>query len=217
VKWLRGLWRNAGWKLGSLGLSILLWFAVVGEPEMATIHNVPILYKNLPRNLLIGSNAIDSVRVELRGPSRRLSNAALTDVAFTLDLAGVDGPGERTFTLSDADIHLPDGVTFLRSIPSQLQLHFARVKTKDVPVEVQFGSPIGPGFELSGEEVTPRTVRISGPENRVEAISAARTDSIDLSGVTQSSEVHVNAFVSDPQVWMESSPTVTVRLTVNRH
>jgi YbbR domain-containing protein len=216
VKLFRGIWRNAGWKLGSLGLSILLWFAVVGEPEMATIHNVPILYKNLPKNLLIGSNAVDSVRVELRGPSRRLSDAALSDVAFTLDLSSVAGPGERTFTLSDGDIHLPDGVSFLRSIPSQLQLRFARVKTKDVPVEVRFGSAIGAGFELAGQEVSPQVVRISGPENRVDAVSSARTDAIDLSGVTQSSEIHVNAFVSDPQIWMDSPPTVAVRLTVEK-
>lgn len=212
----RRLFRNAGWKLGSLGLSILLWFAVVGEPELATIHNVPILYKNLPKGLLIGSNAIDTVRVELRGPTSRLTNAALADVAIMLDLSNVEGPGERTFTLSDADIRLPDNVTFLRSIPSQMRLRFARVKSKDVPVEVRIGQPLGPGLRIVRQEVIPETMHISGPENRVDAVSIAQTDAIDLSSIHQDAEIHVNTFVADPQVWLESSPVVTVRITVGK-
>lgn len=216
MKLWRRLVHNLWWKLGSLAVSILLWFAIVGEPEMATIHNVPILYKNLPKDLLIGSNAVDAVRVELRGPSSRLSSASLTEVAFMIDLSNIDGPGERTFTLSDADIRLPDGVTFLRSIPSQLRVRFARVKSKDVPVEIRFGSPIGAGYRIVAQEVTPQTIRISGPENRIDAISSAETDAIDLNGVTQSSEVHVNTFVPDPQVWFDSPPVVTVHLTVEK-
>ncbi len=212
----RKLFRNAGWKLGALGLSILLWFAVVGEPELAAIHNVPVLYKNLPKGLLIGSNAIDTVRVELRGPTSRLTSAALSDVAVMLDLSSVDGPGERTFTLSDADIRLPEGITFLRSIPSQMQLRFARVKSKDVPVELRFGVPLGPGLRIVKQEVTPQTLHISGPEGRVDAVASAQTDVIDLGGVHQDSEIKVNTFVADPQVWLESSPVVTVRLTIEK-
>lgn len=212
----RRLFHNAGWKLGSLGLAILLWFAVVGEPELATIHNVPVLYRNLPKGLLIGSNAIDSVRVELRGPTSRLTNVALSDVAIMLDLSSVDGPGERTFTVSDGDIRLPDGVTFLRSIPSQMQLRFGRVKAKDVPVELRFGTPLGPGLRIVKQEVIPQTLHISGPETRVDAVTSAQTDAIDLSGIRQDSEIRVNTFVADPQVWLESSPAVTVRLTIEQ-
>jgi YbbR domain-containing protein len=212
----RRLFRNAGWKLGSLGLAVLLWFAVVGEPELATIHNVPVLYRNLPKGLLIGSNAIDTVRVELRGPSSRLTNVALSDVAIMLDLSSVEGAGERTFTLSDADIRLPDGVTFLRSIPSQMQLRFARVKSKDVPVTLRFGLPLEPGLRIARQEVTPETLHISGPENRVDAVASAQTDAIDLSGIHQNAEIRVNTFVADPQVWLESSPVVTVRLTIEK-
>jgi len=213
---IRGLFHNAGWKLGALALSALLWFAVVGEPEVASTHTVPILYSNLPKDLLIGSAAIDSVRIELRGPSRRLTTLALADVAMTLDLSNVKGPGERTFTLSDADLHLPDGVTFLRSMPSQVRLRFARLKTKDVPVVVRFGSALAPAYRIVSQDITPPQLRIAGPENRVDTVSEAQTDAIDLRGVTESSTFRVNTFVADPQVWMEASPLVTVRLTIER-
>lgn len=212
----RSLFHNAGWKLGALALSVLLWFGILGEPEMATTHSVPILYKNLPANLLIGSDAIDAVRVELRGPSSRLTSAALAEFEITLDLSSVDGPGERTFTLSDGDVHLPDGVTMLRSIPSQLRLRFARVKSKEVRVELTFSSALPDGLTIVAEEVTPSTERITGPENRIDAIATAQTDPIDLAGITGSGEIHANTFVADPQVWLATSSAVTVRLRIGK-
>lgn len=214
------MWRlithNFGWKLGSLILAVALWFAIVGEPELVTTRAVPILYKNLPADFLIGSDVVDSVRLELRGPSGRLSAGALSDLAVTVDLAGVSNPGERTFTLSDGDVHLPPGVTFLRAIPSQLRLRFGRKKSKDVPVQVRFAGSPPTGYKVVRQEVVPEALRISGPETRVDQIQNAQTDAIDLSGITRPTDVRVNTLVSDPQVWLESPALVTVRLTVEK-
>ena len=48
------------------------------------------------------------------------------------------------------------------------------------------------------------------------SISTAQTDAIDLSGVTGLTEIHVNTFVADPQVWLETAPAVTVTVTVEK-
>ncbi len=212
----RWLTRNFGWKLGALALSAVMWFAIVGEPELVTTRAVPILYRNLAPNLLVGPEALEVVRVEVRGPAARLSGANLADLAVMLDLANVSGPGERTFTLSDGDLHLPEGVTFLRAVPSQLHLRFARRKSREVPVEVRFSSSLPPGCHIVKQEVIPATLQIAGPEARVDGIGAAQTDAIDLSGVTDSREVKVNTFVADPQVWLESPPSVRVKLTIEK-
>jgi hypothetical protein len=200
------MWRlithNFGWKLGSLVLAVAMWFAIVGEPELVTTREVPILYKNLPPDTLIGSDALDSVRLELRGPSGRLSSASLADLTVMLDLASVNDPGERTFTLSDSSMHLPENVTFLRAIPSQLRLRFARRKMKEVPVEVRFLKPPPIGYEIVGQQVIPEMLQVAGPEPRVDATGSAQTDAIDL--------------VADPQVWLQSSPMVTVKLKIEK-
>lgn len=211
---VRTLSRNLGWKAGSLALAIALWFGIVGEPEVVTTHPAPILYRNLSPDLLIGQEAIDSVRLELRGPAGHLSVASLSDLAVDLDLAGIRQPGERTFTLSDSDLRLPDGVTFLRAIPSQLHLRFARRKSKEVPVEVRFSAMPPPGYQILREEISPAKVRIAGPESRVDGITVAQTDAIDLNGLTRDGIFHVNTFISDPQVWFESAPAVSVKLTI---
>ena len=213
----RTIARNFGWKLGCLLLAVVLWFAIVGEPEVVTTHSAPILYRNLSRDLLIGSDSVDSVRLELRGPASRLSSSALSDLSVDLDLGDIKQPGERTFTLSDNDLRLPDGVTFLRAIPSQLRLRFSRRMTKEIPVEVRFSALPPRGFSIVHEEILPQKVRIAGPEPRVNDISVAQTDAIDLSGVTSGGTYHVNTFVPDPQVWFESAPAVDVKIIISRN
>jgi YbbR domain-containing protein len=218
MSWLgRRLTHNLGWKLGALVLAILLWVATVGEQELVTTHAVPILYRDLPADLLIGSDAVDAVRVELRGPASKLVPTSLGDLAITLNLSDVNGPGQRTFTLSGADLHLPPGVTFLRAVPSQLRINFPRRVYKDVPVEIQIGAQPAAGYHVVSQEVVPRTVRIVGPERRVGAIAGAQTDAIDLSSATADMEIRVNAFVSDPQVWMETPSLVTVRVGIEKN
>jgi len=213
------IWRwvkhNFGWKLASLILAILLWVAVVGQPELVTIQAVPVLFRNLPQGLLV-SDAPDSVRAELRGPSGSITTASLTEVFASLDLSGVTGPGEQTFTLSAAEFSLPQGVTFLRANPSQLRLRFDRALVRDVPVSIRLQGTPPAGFRIAGQQITPQQLRISGPEGQVTAIRSAETDSIDVTNMTKTTEVKVNAFVANARVQFESPPVVTVRLAIDK-
>jgi YbbR domain-containing protein len=138
-------------------------------------------------------------------------------MAVLLDLSDVKGPGERTFTLSDADFHLPQGVTFLRSVPSQLRVRFARLVSRDVPVNVRVSAPLPLGYRMARQEADPQVLRIAGPEGRVNSVTSADTDAIDLSGITASRDIKVTAFISDPQIRFEVSPIVTVKLTIEKN
>lgn len=214
---MRFITDNFGWKVGSLAVAVGLWIAMLGEPELVTTHTAPILYKGLPQGLVIGSDALDSVRVELRGEASQLSADRLAEMAVLLDLSDVKGPGERTFTLSDGDFHLPRGVTFLRSVPSQLRVRLARLVSRDVPVTIRvFASPPA-GYHVARMEAVPAELRITGPQTRVEATTAAETDAINLSGVTSYSEIKASAFLADPQVRFEASPVVTVKVFVEKN
>src|ERR1700682_2453331 len=91
---------NFGWKLLSLAIAIILWYTVVGEPELATSLTVPVQYKNNPRDLEISSEVPDRVRLEVRGPSQKLNPSSLSGSAVILDLSTFHQPGEQTFTIS---------------------------------------------------------------------------------------------------------------------
>ena len=195
---------------------MLLWFAVAGQPELVAIQSIPVLYRNLPPVLLLLSDAPDQVRAELRGPSGRLTRATLSDAFAAVDLAGVRLPGDQTFTLSASDFSLPQGVRFVRAVPSQVRLRFDRILSKAVPVELQLKGHPPDGYIVAAESIEPQTLNVAGPESGVSAIRAAQTDPVDLSALTQTVELKVNAFVSEPRAQFESPPVVTVRLTIEK-
>jgi hypothetical protein len=213
IHWLTD---NLQWKALSLLIAVLLWSIVVGEPELVTSQSVPIFYKNLPRDLEIGADAPDRVHLEIRGPSGKLTPAALTDTAIMLDLSTVQSPGERTFTVVPNSMNLPIGVAFLRAVPSQLRLRFDRLVAKDVIVQVRTIGTRPSGYHIVREEVIPPKLRIVGPENHVTQVESAQTDPIDLASTYGHAEFRVHAYVADPQVRFDSSPIVTVRVTMQK-
>jgi YbbR-like protein len=126
--------RNFGWKLLSIGLAVLLWIAVEGEPELVTVQTVPVFYRNVDPSLALVANPSPTVRVELRGPSDVLGRDNLTNVAVLLDLTGATEPGERVFPISHTNVSLPSGVNFVRSEPAEIRLHLDRAPA-DRPLE----------------------------------------------------------------------------------
>ena len=131
--------RNFGWKLLAVGLAVLLWIAVEGEPELVTVQTVPVFYRNVEPSLALVSNPPPTVRVELRGPSDVLGRDNLSNVAVLLDLASATEPGERVFPISHTNLSLPSGVNFVRSDPSELRLHLDRAPA-DITGESQGNS-----------------------------------------------------------------------------
>jgi len=213
MNWRR-LTNHIWWKIGSLVISVLLWLVISVQPVLVTTRTMPVYYQNLSRDLLMAAEVPDTVHVELRGPSGKLSPASLGDTAVRLDLSPITGPSERTFTLSSANLNLPQGVEFLRAMPSQLRLVFDRNLIKDVPIEIRFAGSPPPGFRIASQEAEPMMVRIAGPEAHVKVVDMAHTDAIDLASATGDTAVRVNVFVRDSQVRLESSPIVTVRLSI---
>ncbi len=124
----RALTRNFGWKVGSLALAVLLWFAIVGEPEVVTIQSVPVFYMNLSPALELSADAPPNVRLQLRGPSGVLSRENLSSVTVSLDLSGSDAPGEQAVAVSSAKVTLPRGVTLVRAEPNRLKFRLDPVK-----------------------------------------------------------------------------------------
>jgi len=211
-----GITKNLGWKLMSLVLAGLLWFVFSSAPLVVTTHTAPIVYNNLANGWMVTGNSPETVHLELRGPAGRLTVASLAETVVRFDLASAASNEDRTFTISESNLNLPPGVTFLRAVPSQLRLRLARLAQKEVPVEVRFSGSLPAGYQLAGQSVSPGQLRIGGSETRVASVTQVETDPIDLHSLTQTADYRVDAFVDDPQVHFESPPQVTVHLSIER-
>jgi len=212
---LRLLTRNLGWKLLSLLIAIGLWISVAREPEVATSLSVPVDFKNMRDDLDISGNLPDRVRLEVRGPSGRLTRDNLAAVAVVLDLADAQ-PGDRTYSIRGRFLNLPSGVVFYRAVPSQLTLHFEQLIVKPEPVETVFiNQPAG--YRIRSQQLSVTQVRIRGSVDRVNAIAQVKTDPINLAGATGEEIFHTHLNVGDAQVRIVNAPTdVTVDVTLEK-
>jgi YbbR domain-containing protein len=207
--------KNIGWKLVSVGAAVLLWVSVSSEPELATFHSVPVEYKGVPDDLEISSNFIESVVLELRGPSGRLRDLRDTRPAVVLDFSSVRQPGERTFSIDPGNVSLPRGIQLMRALPAQLQFRFEHRTVREVPVEAQLSAP-HEGYSVTSYEVIPPKLTIAGPATSVERTNSVKTDLVDINGVVGSRQFRVNTYLAERQLRFQSPSQVIVRVVVKK-
>lgn len=211
---MRRLFQDFWWKILSLLIAFVLWFALIGDQERATTLAVPIEMKGIPADLEISSDAPDRVTLEVQGPSSKVRDLSESRVSVILDLSEVVQPGQRTFTVDPSNVFLPAGVRLNRAIPAQVRIRFERRLRKDVPVRVNYAAMPREGYRILSEEVTPDQIRVEGPEARIRRVVEAETDPIDLSTVVGPVEYRVNLYVNDPFVRLTTVSTVTVKVRV---
>jgi hypothetical protein len=217
-RWFGWLTENFGWKVLALAIAFVLWWVVASEPELSVFVTVPLTYRNLPDNLEISVEPVNSISLELRGPSgqlRSLGDAGGLRPAVVLDMAGV-GSGERTFPIGNGNVRLSRGVHMVRAIPSEARFEFEQRGTREVKVTPRFTGDGSNGYAISSFSVEPRTLQIVGPASRVDRISSVVTDPVNLAAVYGTSRFRVNAFVGDPYVRFTGTPLVTVDVTMKK-
>jgi YbbR domain-containing protein len=207
--------QNLGWKLLSVLLAVGLWLAIAREPEVATSLSAPVEFKNMRDDLDISGSLPDRVRLEVRGPSGRLSRDNLSSVAVVLDLSDAQA-GERTYNIRGRNLNLPSGVVFYRAVPSQLTLSFDLLAVREEPVQPVFLNKPAT-YRIASQQFTPAKVRIRGSADRVRAINQVKTDPMDLSGVAGDKVFHTHLNVGDAQVRLVDTPSdVTVRVKLEK-
>ena len=217
-KWIRDLlFQNLGWKLLSLAIAVVIWALVATEPELTTMANVRLEYKNLPEGLEISSEpSASSIELELSGPAGALRGMGeAIHPAVVIDLSGAVS-GEHTFSIGDRNVKVMRGVRLVRAIPSGVRFHFEPRRMNTVPVHVRFLGEGHNGYAVAEYHVDPPEMEITGPASRVARIAAVVADPIDVANTTGTAQFHVNVFTEDSFVRFQNTPEVVVIVTMKK-
>jgi len=203
--------QDIGLKVVSLLLAIGLWFAVARSPVAEVEMKVPIEFQNLPDSLEIDSASYTEAQIRVRGPERVIHQLQAADVRTEIDLASVQ-PGERTFDLTGRQVHVPQDLEVVQIIPGQFHLSFDKRFTSVVKVQPRVTGNFASGMRVAKVIADPPSVTITGPRRRVEAVEAATTDPVDVSGTMTQATFVTQAYVPDPLIQVVH-PT-PIRVTV---
>ena len=210
------LTHNLGWKLLSLAAAILLWISVASEPELATFVSAHVEYKNLSPGMEISSDVVETVSLEVRGPSEALRLPELPrGSAVILDMADVE-PGQHTFAIDSGHVRLPRGVQLVRAVPAQIRIVFEPSATRTVPVEVSLADGLPQDLRVVETAAEPSALAITGPASRVARVASVQTDPLTLPPEAGTHSYRVQAYVNDGRVRFQDSPQVAVKVTVGK-
>jgi YbbR domain-containing protein len=207
----RAFVHNFWLKLASLLLAIVLWFLVAHDPIAEVEMRVPIEFRNLPDNLEIDSANFTEAQIRVRGPERLIHRLQVTDARAEVDLANVP-PGERTFDLTSRQVHVPHDLEVVQIIPGQFHLSFDNRATRVVEVRPRVTGNFASGMRVAQTIADPPNVMITGPRRRVEAVEAATTDPVDVSGAMTRASFVTQAYVPDPLIQVVHP--IPIRVTV---
>jgi YbbR domain-containing protein len=73
------------------------------------------------------------------------------------------------------------------------------------------------GYRLERIVTEPSTITISGPQKRVEAVEAAITDPVDVSGTMERGTFVTHAYVPDPLVQVVRPVPIRVTVIMGKH
>ncbi len=198
-------------KIISLLLAIGLWLAVAHDPPAEVEMKVPLEFRNLPDNLEIDSASFTEAQIRIRGPERVIHRLQSADVRAEIDLASAH-PGERTFDLNSGQVRVPQDVEVVQIIPGQFHLSFDNRETRVVEVRPRVTGNFASGMRMVRVVADPPNVVITGPRRRVDAVEAATTDPVDVSGAMTRAAFVTQAYVPDPLIQVVH-PT-PIRVTV---
>jgi diadenylate cyclase len=126
---MSGLTHNWQPKLAALAIVGLLWFVLVGRQDTEVGFSIPVVYTNIPRNLVILEQGIQDVYVRVRGSEEMLNFLDPSRLRAAIDLKDAKA-GSQRYAIAAKDINLPPGLQLIGVEPEKL-----RLRLRETPVE----------------------------------------------------------------------------------
>lgn len=166
-------------RLASLFAAILLWIFVVYQenPVHETwINGIPVTFVNRSANFENGKLVItdgDDVKVNVKIQGRRsaVSTAKASNISCTVNLADVEEGGTYTLPIS---VNISSrGVSLVTNEPYNVTVEVDNVVTRERDVVVNRTGTPKQGFVEGSVEITPASVKLTGPESVINDVASA--------------------------------------------
>ncbi len=210
--------KNWGLKLFSLLLALLLWLILIPEEKISSVKNltVPLELHNIPSEMELVERPPATVDVTIRAPQRLINqiNSATVHAFLNLENASVD---QEEYPLNKNMISIPEGAEVRDIHPSQVNLRLELTKEIMLEVVPNIIGELSEGLKIEKTEVIPSQVAIKGPESEFQEKYKVRTSPLDISTLTESTELEADLILPNPNLKLASALTkVKVRIVLKK-
>lgn len=180
-------------------IAIIIWLLNAMGKNYSTVIDYPVTYTDMPdQNVLVGempeqlklrvdAHGYALLRYKLIGKPQPI---VFKVSSFAMNRIGNDST--RTYILTryireQVSRQLPPELQLLEIKPDSLLFHFARLKSKSVPVKSTLRFTVDKQFTIKDDIIfIPDSVKVSGPDYIIDTISRIRTRNEDLGLLSRS-------------------------------
>jgi hypothetical protein len=210
--WQGALTTNLGTKSISFVLVLLLWIFMAGQQRAEIWLTLPLEYRNMPETMEMVGELMSRVEVGIRGPRGMISGISPDQVRAHVDLSQALR-GLNYIRLTTENIRVPMGTEVVKINPSLIRLRLEEVRTRSIPIKVQFMGKVPKPFYLKTFGVEPAVVLIQGPESTLARVREILTEPVDLSQITEDTKMVVDLAINPPQLRL--APNQPFQVTVD--
>lgn len=211
---LQNLWPK-DWTLPfiSLALAVALWYFVGGDDTVDKNVMVPIEVINLPRDLVISNQFKQEIMVTISGPRKQVLGIEKGDIARQVDLAHAV-PGTMVINHETHTITVPRGIKVLRVQPESIIFSLDKLIQKQLAVKPMIKGNPASHHSLQDVRMKPEAISITGPQAVLAQLDAIETQIIDISGMTQSTQLQIPLQLNPALLDLIGETSVTADLTI---
>jgi YbbR domain-containing protein len=158
-----------------------------------------------------------SVDVKIRASKSLINDITSANVHAVLNLekASLD---QEDYPLRKSMISLPSGAEVREIRQSQVSLKLERTREILLDVEANILGELKKGLKVENIGVFPPQVLIKGPESKVKDDYKVRTSPIDISALTETTELEADLILPNPDLRLASTQTkVRVRILIQEN
>ncbi|MFY9607255.1 MAG: CdaR family protein [Blastocatellia bacterium] len=208
---------NTGLKVLALLITGVLWLSVASRPvSRVTLRDVPIEFRNFKESPALTVSKADALvaQVFVEGPRDAIDALRSGEVTVVADMTDVEA-GVRVIRLKLDTHRLPANVIAREVEPRTIGVTVERVIEKEVPVMPNLEGQLPPGYEIIRWQITPETVRVSGAESQVRDVTQLSTETVSLTGKTESFSAPVAIYKGALNLTIIDEGRTDVMLSVN--
>ncbi len=208
--------RNWGLKLFSFLIALVLWLTLIPDDKIfdEKILTVRLDVHNIPPGMALVEKPPPTLNVIIRAPKRLIDQFTSANVNAVLDLRGAQ-MDVQDYYLSPNMVQAPEGAEVKEISPMQVKLKLERIVEEMLEVEPDIMGELPEGLGVAKIEVVPSRVRVRGPESKINKDDRVRTTPVDISALTEPTEVEASLIILNPDLRLASArTTVIVRILI---
>ena len=202
--------KNWGLKLFSFLLALVLWLTLIPEEKIFSEKSLFISLEphNIPAEMELVKRPPDKIEVVISAPNRYIDRITPANVVAKLNLEEASVI-QKDYPLNETMISIPVGykARVVKISPNTVNLKLEKTKEIMLDVEANIIGKLKEGLKIEKMEVSPPQVLIKGPESKVKDNYKVRTSPIDISSLTQSTEIEADLILPNPDLRLSSSQT----------